>query len=78
VESSAQALDAALAGAGVALVNVAFATRHVEQGRLRILGPAVDLKEGYYLVYRAENSHRTLIRGTQRNAAIVIIGTYSS
>jgi DNA-binding transcriptional LysR family regulator len=62
VESGAQALDAALAGAGVALLNQAYVAEHVARGRLQILGPAVNLTEGYYLVHRPEKVDRRLIR----------------
>jgi DNA-binding transcriptional LysR family regulator len=52
VETRAQALDAALAGAGVALMDMAYITAHVEGGRLKALaeGP-LQLQTGYYFVH---------------------------
>jgi DNA-binding transcriptional LysR family regulator len=52
VETRAQALEAALAGAGVAMMDEAYVSTHVSQNRLRYLGRAIDLTEGYYLVQR--------------------------
>ena len=50
VETRAQAMDAALAGAGIAMMDEAYAMPHLAAGRLRALGATVPLSEGYYLV----------------------------
>jgi DNA-binding transcriptional LysR family regulator len=51
VETRAQALDAALAGAGVAIIDAAYIPRHVAEGRLLPLArEPVQLAEGYYFV----------------------------
>ena len=50
VETRAQAMDAALAGAGVAMMDEAYARPHIAAGRLRLLGPAIELPEAYFLV----------------------------
>ena len=50
VETRAQAMDAALAGAGVAMMDEAYARPHIAAGRLRPHGPATELPEGYFLV----------------------------
>lgn len=52
VDTRAQALEAALAGAGVAMMDEAYVSTHVFQKRLRYLGRAIDLPQGYYLVQR--------------------------
>ncbi|HEX7820936.1 MAG TPA: LysR substrate-binding domain-containing protein [Sphingobium sp.] len=52
LETRAQALEAALAGSGIAVIDMAYVTDHLSQGRLRELGAAVDLAEGYYVVQR--------------------------
>jgi DNA-binding transcriptional LysR family regulator len=52
VETRAQALDAALAGAGVALMDMAYVTAHVEGGRLKALAERpLQLQAGYYFVH---------------------------
>jgi DNA-binding transcriptional LysR family regulator len=52
VETRAQALDAALAGAGVALMDMAYITAHVEGGRLTALAECpLQLQTGYYFVH---------------------------
>jgi len=52
VETRAQALDAALAGAGVAMMDAAYVRQHLADGRLRMLaGPPVQLSIGYYFVH---------------------------
>lgn len=52
VETRAQALDAALAGAGIALMDVAYIGDHVEAGRLTMLAEQpVRLATGYYVVH---------------------------
>lgn len=52
VENRAQALEAALAGAGVALTDRRFLDGHLAAGRLVLLGDVVDLEEGYHFVRR--------------------------
>jgi DNA-binding transcriptional LysR family regulator len=52
VETRAQALDAALAGAGIALMDMAYITAHVEDGRLKALAERpLQLQTGYYFVH---------------------------
>jgi DNA-binding transcriptional LysR family regulator len=52
VETRAQALDAALAGAGVAMMDAAYVRQHVAAGRLRMLaGPPARLSEGYWFAH---------------------------
>lgn len=53
-ETRAQAMDAALAGAGIAMMDEAYAMPHLVTGRLRKLGTTVTLQEGYYLVTPVE------------------------
>ena len=62
VETRAQALDAALSGAGVAMMDVAYVEGHLAAGRLGSLAPPIQLREGYYFVHRA----------TPRNARLVM------
>ncbi len=50
VETRAQAMDAALAGAGIAMMDRAYAAPHLASGHLRALDGLVHLPEGYYLV----------------------------
>jgi DNA-binding transcriptional LysR family regulator len=52
VDSRAQALQAALAGGGIAMMDMAYLGPHLADGTLRLLAPPVTLNEGYYLVYR--------------------------
>jgi DNA-binding transcriptional LysR family regulator len=58
VDSRAQALEAALAGAGVAMMDLAYVRGHVEDRRLLLLGSPIALEVGYYLVHcrRPRNS----------------------
>lgn len=52
-ETRAQALEAALAGAGIAMIDMAYVQNHILEGRLRALvEPPARLLEGYYFVYR--------------------------
>ena len=52
METRAQALDAALAGAGVALMDMAYIKAHVADGRLRTLAERpLQLQTGYYFVH---------------------------
>jgi DNA-binding transcriptional LysR family regulator len=51
VETRAQALDAAMAGAGVALMDMAYITTPVDEGRLEKLAERpLQLQTGYYFV----------------------------
>ena len=50
VENRGQALEAALAGAGVVLTDLRYVERLIESGRLVRLGPVIDMAEGYYFV----------------------------
>jgi len=58
VDSRAQALEAALAGAGIAMMDLAYVSGHVEDRRLLLLGSPIALEVGYYLVHcrRPRNS----------------------
>jgi DNA-binding transcriptional LysR family regulator len=52
VETRAQALDAALAGAGVALMDMAYISTHVADGKLNMLAARpLPLQTGYYFVH---------------------------
>jgi DNA-binding transcriptional LysR family regulator len=66
VETRAQALDAALAGAGVALMDMAYIGNAVTEGRLAMLAERpLRLPTGYYFVHapNARNLHLlTLLR----------------
>lgn len=66
VETRAQALDAALAGAGVALADMAYLSAPVADGRLKMLAQApLRLSTGYYFVHapKIRNLHLvTLLR----------------
>jgi len=54
VETRAQALDAAIAGAGVALMDMAYIGPHVAASRLRMLAERpLQLSTGYYFVHGA-------------------------
>ena len=60
VETRAQALDAALAGAGIALMDMAYIGPHVAADRLRMLAQhPLRLSAGYYFVQApaARNAH---------------------
>lgn len=50
VENRAQALEAALAGAGIVLTDARFLEGALDAGRLRALGPAITLEDGHYFV----------------------------
>ena len=53
VETRSQALEAALAGAGVALTDDAYAEKPAAEGRLRRLAARpLCVEEGYYVVHR--------------------------
>jgi DNA-binding transcriptional LysR family regulator len=53
VENRAQALEAALAGAGVVLTDANYLKSHLASRRLVQLGAIIGLAEGYYLVRRS-------------------------
>jgi DNA-binding transcriptional LysR family regulator len=60
VETRAQALDAAIAGAGIALMDMAYIGPHVSAGRIKMLAnEPLQLSTGYYFVHapRAKNLH---------------------
>ena len=60
VETRAQALDGAIAGAGIALMDMAYVGPHVRAGRLELLAERpLQLSAGYYFVHapRAKNLH---------------------
>ncbi|WP_063778852.1 LysR substrate-binding domain-containing protein [Bradyrhizobium sp. LTSP857] len=61
VESRAQALEAALAGGGIAMIDMAYLEAHLSSGRLRLLAPPVTLDEGYYLVRRPVGRNDRLV-----------------
>jgi len=73
VETRAQALDAAIAGAGVALMDMAYIGTAVTEGRLQTLAERpLRLPTGYYFVHRPEarNLHLlTLLRDWAVDAA---------
>jgi DNA-binding transcriptional LysR family regulator len=73
VETRAQALDAALAGAGVALMDMAYIHAHAADGRLKTLAQRpLQLQTGYYFVHApdARNIHLlTLFRDWAVDAA---------
>jgi DNA-binding transcriptional LysR family regulator len=63
VETRAQALDAAIAGAGIALMDMAYIGPHVAAGRITTLAEhPLQLQTGYYFVHRpdARNIHLLL------------------
>jgi DNA-binding transcriptional LysR family regulator len=74
VETRAQALDAAIAGAGIALMDMAYIGPHVAADRVRMLAETpLQLSTGYYFVHapRAKNLHlltlfRTWVAETAR------------
>jgi len=54
VETRAQALDGALAGAGIALMDMAYIAPHVAAGRIKALAERpLQLPTGYYFVHAA-------------------------
>ena len=73
VETRAQALDAAIAGAGVALMDMAYIGTPVAEGRLTMLAERpLRLPTGYYFVHtpNARNLHLlTLLRDWTVEAA---------
>jgi DNA-binding transcriptional LysR family regulator len=62
VETRAQALDAALAGAGIALTDMAYIGAHVADGRLKMLAETpLQLPTGYYFVHPADARNLHLV-----------------
>lgn len=62
VETRAQALDAALAGAGVALTDMAYLATLLADGRLTMLAERpLELSTGYYFVYRPKTRNLHLL-----------------
>jgi DNA-binding transcriptional LysR family regulator len=62
VETRAQALDAALAGAGIALMDMAYIGQHVAEGRLKMLAERpIRLPTAYYFVHRADARNLHLV-----------------
>jgi DNA-binding transcriptional LysR family regulator len=60
VETRAQALEAAIAGAGIAMMDMAYIGPHVRAGRLALLAERpLQLSTGYYFVHapRAKDIH---------------------
>jgi DNA-binding transcriptional LysR family regulator len=60
VETRAQALDAAIAGAGIALMDMAYLDPHVREGRIALVAERpLKLPTGYYFVHapRPRNPH---------------------
>jgi DNA-binding transcriptional LysR family regulator len=62
VETRAQALEAALSGSGIAMMDMTYARPHIAAGRLVALGPTVELEEGYYLVHAMQRQNARLIQ----------------
>lgn len=61
VETRAQALDAALSGAGIAMMDLAYVQGHLTAGRLHSLADPIRLSEGYYFVHRTPPRNERLI-----------------
>jgi DNA-binding transcriptional LysR family regulator len=62
VETRAQALEAALAGVGIAITDEAYVANHLAAGRLeRLSGQRVLLSEGYYFVHRPQPKNTRLV-----------------
>lgn len=61
VDTRAQALDAALSGAGVAMMDMAYIEDHLATGRLHSLGDPIQLSQGYYFVHRASPRNERLV-----------------
>jgi DNA-binding transcriptional LysR family regulator len=61
VESRAQALEAALAGGGIAIIDMAYLGTHLVSERLQLLAPPIALDEGYYLVRRPGGRNDRLV-----------------
>ncbi|WP_439817946.1 LysR substrate-binding domain-containing protein [Zavarzinia sp. CC-PAN008] len=61
VETRSQALEASLAGAGVALTDRRYLDDLLRDGRLELLGPLVELVEGNYFVHPAKVRNSRLV-----------------
>jgi len=62
VETRAQALDAAIAGAGIALTDMAYIGPQVAEGRLKMLAERpLQLQTGYYFVHPADARNMHLL-----------------
>jgi DNA-binding transcriptional LysR family regulator len=62
VETRAQALDAALAGAGIALIDMAYIGPHLAAGRLEMLADQpLRLSTGYHFVHLADARNLRLL-----------------
>jgi DNA-binding transcriptional LysR family regulator len=61
VETRAQALEAALAGGGIAMIDMAYLGPHLSSERLQLLAPPIALDEGYYLVRRPVGRNDRLV-----------------
>jgi len=63
VETRAQALDAAIAGAGIALMDMAYIGPHVGAARIKPLAEyPLKLQVGYYFVHRPDARNIHLLR----------------
>lgn len=61
VETRSQALEAALAGAGVVLTDRRYLSSLLAEGRLVTLGPSVELPEAYFFVHRTSVRNPRLV-----------------
>lgn len=61
VETRAQALGAALGGAGIAMMDMAYAQPLIAEGRLVQLAPAIVLEEGYFLAHPPKRRNARLL-----------------
>lgn len=61
VDSRGQALEAALAGAGIAMMDMAYIGPHLSSGALEVFAPPIGLDEGYYLVCRSVRRNERLL-----------------
>ena len=62
VETRSQALDAAIAGAGIALTDMAYIGPQVAEGRLKMLAERpLQLQTGYYFVHPADARNMHLL-----------------
>jgi DNA-binding transcriptional LysR family regulator len=66
VETRAQALEAALAGAGIAMMDMAYIARHVANGKLCVLADEpIHLPDGYYFVERRQGRNERMVRAVR-------------
>jgi DNA-binding transcriptional LysR family regulator len=61
VETRAQALEAAVAGNGIAVMDMAYVESLIAEKRLVTLGPSITLKEGYYFVHAKMRRNSRLV-----------------